>query len=323
MNMDEITHIFIVNPAAGKTNRSEEAARDIKAAAAKHGVNYEIHVTEYQRQACYIVQQASQRYAGKRLRFYACGGDGTLNEVANTAIRVPDSAFTHYPLGSGNDFIKIFGAEAMRRFFSLEELIMGDETMLDYIESDCGIALNILSAGLDARVAKEMQKYKRLPMLQGHASYTASVIENVIRGMHDPYHVEIDGIDYDGQYTMILVANGRCYGGGYYAVPDADPTDGILDILLVKALGRLTAAKIINQYKDGKYREMPEYIRHVQGRSMTLLSRGARPMTINLDGEIENTTRLSLRVADTKMRVAVPRGVRVAEPDVDFSAYMK
>jgi len=316
--MSKRHHVFIINPAAGGRDRTIDLASEIAAVAKAADISYDILITEYPRHACLLVREAAGAHPEDILRFYACGGDGTLNEVAASAVRIPGSSFTHYPTGSGNDFIKIFGADNVPRFRDLSALIDGEVVELDYIESECGNAVNILSVGVDARVARDMQKYKRVPGLKGQGSYFASTVENLIRGLHAPYKVEIDGQMMDGRYTLIAAANGRCYGGGFTPVPDADPQDGLLDILLVRDISRLKAASILSMYKQGRYRELPHCMAHHKAREVTILSVGEKPMTINLDGEIEQTLRIKLRVARDKMHFAVPRGVKVAPPVVRF-----
>lgn len=308
--MEQSKHIFIVNPAAGSRDRTTEIAGAIRAATRRAPVDYEILITEAPHHAAELVKRASEQYPGRELRFYACGGDGTLKEVAEGCLRRPNTAFTHYPAGTGNDFIKIFGAES-ERFRDLEQLMQGEIIDLDAIESDCGLALNVLSAGVDARVARSMKKYKRLPLMGSQGPYLVATAEEVVKGLVRPYGVSVDGVSYDGRYTLILVLNGHCYGGGFTPVPESDPQDGLLNVLLVHAVSRMTAAKVISAYKTGFYRDYPQYITALSARELTIFSPDpSKPMDINLDGEIVRSLHISMRAAERQMRVIVPRGVR-------------
>ncbi len=298
-------HVFIINPAAGKRDSTVQVAASIRAVCVEQGLDYEILTTEYPRHAIELVKKKAVEYAGEAIRFYACGGDGTLNEVAAGAAGLHNVSVTHYPCGSGNDFIKLFGADC-RSFQELENLIDGKDVELDYIESDCGVCFNVFSVGVDARIAAGMQKYKRIPLLHGSMAYNASTVENVLRGLHEPYGIEIDGITYDGRYTLILAGNGRFYGGGYNPVPEADPTDGKLEVLMIDAVDVLTVLKVIGAYKAGQHRKYPQYIKHLQARELTIRHRDGKDMTVNLDGEIVKTPRVSLRVADHKIRFTIP-----------------
>ncbi|MBR5538167.1 MAG: lipid kinase [Clostridia bacterium] len=308
-------HVFIINPAAGKADTTTEVAANIRAVCLERALDYDILTTEYPRHAVELVKKKAVEYAGEEIRFYACGGDGTLNEVAAGAAGLHGVSVTHYPCGSGNDFIKLFGADCTS-FKKLENLIDGKDVALDYIESDCGVCFNVFSVGVDARIASGMQKYKRIPLLHGTMAYHASTVEHVLRGLHEPYGIEIDGVDYSGRRTLILAGNGRFYGGGYNPVPEADPTDGLLDVLVIDAVDLLTVMKVIGAYKAGKHRQYPQYIKHLRAKEMTVWHRDGKDMTVNLDGEIVLAPRVSLRVAEHKIRFTIPRCEELLPPRI-------
>ena len=89
-----------------------------------------------------------------------------------------------------------------------------------------------------------------------------SALVNKIKGISEHYVVEIEGERIDGKQTMICACNGRFYGGGFCPVPDADPTDGKLEVLLVKKVSRLQVTGVIGKYKNGRYKELKELVRH-------------------------------------------------------------
>ena len=308
-------HVFIINPAAGKQDSTVEVAAAIRAVCVERGLEYDILTTEYPRHAVELVKKKAVEYAGEAVRFYACGGDGTLNEVAAGAAGLANVSITHYPCGSGNDFIKLFGADC-RAFQNLENLIDGKDVALDYIESDCGVCINVFSVGVDARIADGMQKFKRIPLLHGPMAYHASTVEQVLKGLHEPYGIEIDGVDCSGERTLVLAGNGRFYGGGYNPVPEADPTDGLLDVLVIDAVDLLTVMKVIGAYKAGKHRQYSQYIKHFQAKELTVWHRDGKDLTVNLDGEIVKTPRVSLRVADHKIRFTVPQSEELLPPRI-------
>ena len=115
-------HVFIINPAAGKQDSTVEVAAAIRAVCVERGLEYDILPTEYPKHAVELVKKKAVEYAGEAIRFYACGGDGTLNEVAAGAAGLANVSITHYPCGSGNDFIKLFGVDC-QSFKKLENLI--------------------------------------------------------------------------------------------------------------------------------------------------------------------------------------------------------
>ena len=117
--------------------------------------------------------------------------------------------------------------------------------------------------------------------------------------------VEIDGERIDGQQTMICACNGRFYGGGFNPVPEADPTDGYLDVLLVTGVSRLKVAGIVGTYKKGGYKKLPNVIRHFRTKSVRILC--DKPTCINLDGEMRTATDIRISIADKKIRFFYPK----------------
>ena len=182
-----------------------------------------------------------------------------------------------------------------------------DEAQFDLIRCNDDIALNICSVGLDARIGTDVASYKRLPLLTGFRAYAASTVINVIKGISEHYVVEIDGETIDARQTLVCVCNGRHYGGGFNPVPDADPADGLLDVLVVKAVSRLQLAKVIGKYKAGGYKDLPNLIRHFKAKTVKVLCDKVTP--INLDGELRMAKEVVLTVAQEKIRFFYPKGL--------------
>ena len=296
-------HLFIINPAAGSRNRTADYSQIIHKLCRERGLEYDIRVSTAPGECARFAREAAQ--SGKEYRLYACGGDGTLNEVAQGAAGYENVAVTVFSGGSGNDFVKLF--DDPQAFFDLERLLDAEEATFDLIDCNGDIALNICSVGLDARIGTDVSHYKRLPLLQGFRAYAASTVVNVIKGIAEHYVVELNGKRIDGKQTLICVCNGRYYGGGFNPVPDADPSDGLLDVLLVKAVSRLQVAGVIGKYKDGRYKELPHLMRHYRTKSITITC--DQPTPINLDGELRMAQEVTMSVSDKKLRFFYPKGL--------------
>ncbi len=294
-------HLFIINPAAGSRDRTEDYKAQINKLCA--GLDYEIAVSQAPGNCRELARQAAE--SGTEYRIYACGGDGTLNEVAAGAAGYPNVAVTVFSGGSGNDFVKLFNET--EPFFHLDRLLDAEETTFDMIRCNDDLALNFCSVGLDARIGTDVSNYKRLPLLSGFRAYAASTVVNVIRGVAEHYRIEINGEVIDGQQTMICACNGRFYGGGFNPVPDADPSDGLLDVLVVKKVSRLKVAQVVGKYKNGKYKEFPELIRHFRTRQVKIICDKETP--INLDGELRRAKEVVFSVAQEKLRFFYPKGL--------------
>ena len=304
-----MTHLFIINPAAGKRDRTEQIRAEVERVCTARGLTCRVEVSRCPGACRRIARQAAE--TGEELRIYACGGDGTLNEVVGGVAGFPNVAVTHYAGGSGNDFVKIFGA--VEPFRDLERLMDCEEASFNLMRCNDDYALNICSVGLDARIGTEVTDHKRLPLVSGPMAYLLSALVNVVKGITEHYVVEINGEVLDARQTLICVCNGRYYGGGFNPVPEADPCDGMLDVLLVGPVSRLKVLQVIGIYKAGRYKELPELVRHVRTDSVTIRCDGPTP--INLDGELRRSDTARIRIAREKLRFFYPRGLswRAAE----------
>ena len=297
-------HIFIINPAAGKYDRTEEYTEKIEAVCRPRGLDYEICRSNAPGDCRRIAHEAAA--AGEEVRLYACGGDGTLNEVINGAVGFDNAAVTHFPGGSGNDMIKMFSETAP--FSDLERLLDCDEARFDLIRCNETHSANILSMGLDARIGTEMARYKKLPLLSGHGAYLASTLVNLIKGISQHFVITLDdGTRLDDKFTLICACNGRWYGGGFNPVPDAEPDDGLLEVLVVKKVSILTASRVIGKYKAGQYRQLPELISHHRCKSLTIAC--DKPSVVNVDGEAVFTGEAKITVRPRALRFFYPRGL--------------
>ena len=298
-----MTHLFIINPAAGSRDRTTAYREKIEKSCGSRGLDYRIEVSGGPGECTRIAREAAQ--SGKPYRIYACGGDGTLNEVVQGTVGYENVAITVFSGGSGNDFVKLF--DDPKAFFDLERLLDAQEVAFDVIDCNGDYSLNICSVGLDARIGVDVANYKRLPFLQGFWAYAASTVINVIRGISEHYVVEIDGDVYDGDRTLICVCNGRYYGGGFYAMPDADPTDGKLDVLLVKKVSRLQVAGAVGKYKAGRYKELGHIAKYFRTDRVKITC--DKPTSIQLDGEMRMVTEVDMRISDKKLNFFYPRGL--------------
>ena len=296
-------HLFIINPAAGSKDRTKQYKEMIRRVCREKGLNYRIYVSTAPGDCERAAREAA--LSGAPVRIYACGGDGTLNEVASGAAGFPNAAVTVFSGGSGNDFVKLF--DDPKAFFDLNRLTDCDETEFDMIRCNDRLALNICSVGLDARIGTDVASYKRIPLLTGFRAYAVSTVINLFRGISEHYTIEIDGQTFDDEYTLMCVCNGRFYGGGFNPVPEADPADGLLDVLLVDKVSLLQVASVIGKYKAGQYQELPDLVRHFRTDKITV--RCDKDTPINLDGELMTAQDITFRLAKERVRFFYPKGL--------------
>ena len=297
-------HLFIINPVAGKTVSLEHLEKQIKDAARKEHLDYEIVFTEYPGHATELARGACA--TGEDLRIYACGGDGTLNEVVNGAVGFENAAVTMVPTGTGNDFVKIFGADR-DKFRDPANFADSEVRALDVVKCCGRYSINVCSVGFDARIGTEVHKYTRIPLVGGKLAYNISVVVNIIKGIHQPMRITVDGERvFQGRHSLVCVCNGRYYGGGYMPVPEAEPDDGYIDCLIVKKVSRLKLAQLIGKYAKGLYSDMPDVITKVTAKRIEIEL--DREDSVNLDGELIKAKNIVFEVPEEKLNFFFPKG---------------
>ncbi len=296
-------HLFIINPAAGSRNQTESYRKKIAEVCEAKNIEYAIEVSGAPGQCKKIANRAAK--SGEEYRIYSCGGDGTLNEIVSGVAGYDNVAITMFSGGSGNDFARMFSQpEAFR---DLDRLLDADEAVFDLIRVNEDYSLNICSVGLDARIAADVANYKRLPLLSGFRAYAASTVINLLKGISEHYIIEIDGERIDGKKTLICACNGRFYGGGFNPVPDADPTDEKLEVLVIEAVSLLQVPTVIGKYKNGQYKELPKLVKHYATDRLKIYF--DKPTSINLDGEQRLADMADISVAKEKVRFFYPKGL--------------
>lgn len=302
-------HLFIVNPVAGKLKLEEKLGRLSRAVDAlpqelRRGAEFETYVTRAPMDACVKIKEEAR--LGDELRVYACGGDGTLNVCVCGAALRPNVSVTHFPCGTGNDFIKTFGQEK-KRFFDLSELVGGESRPIDII--DCGgrYSVNICSMGVDAHVGGDVHKYSSIPIIGGATGYVASTAVNYVKGLSYRMTARAEGLICGPELNMVCVCNGRFYGGGFNPTREARPDDGLLDCLVVSGVNRLSFLKAILAYAKGQYEKLPQYITFLRTTEITVES--AVPEVVNIDGEVEMHSKTTFRVVPGGVNFVFPRNM--------------
>lgn len=266
---------------------------------------YELYVTKAPMDACDKIK--TEAASGAPLRVYACGGDGTLNECVNGAAGFKHVAVTHYPCGTGNDFVKMFGSEDEKLFRNLRALLAGTVRPIDLIDTNGRFGINICSIGIDARIGADVHKYSGIPLVGGATGYVVSMLINLIRGVNQRLTVTTDNIRLDARFALICACNGRFYGGGFNPVPSALPNDGIIDFLIVREVTRFKFISVVGKYAKGRFKEIDDIITHIRGNNMKIESE--KELVVNIDGEVLSTANVTFKIIPNGVSFIFPSGM--------------
>lgn len=298
-------HIFVINPKAGKKDQAARIYAMADRLRDAHGLNCACMLTDRPGGAAEIARRLAE--TGSDIRLYACGGDGTISEVANGIAGFSNAAMTCVPAGTGNDFLKNFGPD-MVKFQDAENLWDGEVFPLDLIDCNGRCCVTIACNGIDARVADSVHQFSKAPLLSGRGSYLASVAVNFLfRPIGRHWTVTLDGTAVEDDFALVSMCNGRYYGGGSTPVPEARMDDGVLHTILIKNVSKLTFARLFSPYSAGKHAALPpELIQVVTAKEVRI--QADQEIISCLDGECFRSREVVMRLADKRLNFFGPKG---------------
>lgn len=293
-------HLFIINPNAGKGRAFETVMPKIKEATAARNVDYKVYVSSSPQDTHDYCKKIGE--SGEDVRIYACGGDGTIYDIVNAIYGYGNVQFAAVPLGSGNDFIRLFGTK--EQFADIGAQIDGTAIKIDAIKCGDKVAVNQCSMGFDAEVCSKQSEFKKIPWLTGESAYTASLVYCLKSKTANRFTVTIDdGEPITDDFVFAFCGNSRFYGGGYQAAPYAVPDDGLLDFSIVRAMKIPRLISQIGNYKKGRHFKWPETT-YVRGKKMTVHS--DIPASVNVDGECDLVTDSTFEIIPSAFNFVIP-----------------
>lgn len=293
------------NPAAGKgrTARDRDA---IRAALEKAGAGGSFVETERAGHGIALAENAARDGAEAVV---AIGGDGTVNEVVNGLLRVPEErrpAFGVVPDGTGNDYGFLLGLRPGDLDGAARAIAAGATRLLDAGEVNGRFFANGVGLGFDGAVAEAAA---RVRYLKGFAAYLWSVFAVLREWENFELTVTADGRTISGQAFLAAVANGPRSGGGFLLAPDAQPDDGLFDVCRLGNLGKLEALRHLPKALDGSHVGLP-WVTILRAREVVLAS--DRPLTAHVDGNlatgVAHPEPLRIRILPRALRVLAPSG---------------
>lgn len=184
---------------------------------------------------------------------------------------------------------------------------MGPQTAMDLMDCNGKLGIDVVCAGVDARIAADVHRYKDWFFVSGIGAYILSLVENVVfKGIARTMSVRMGDVDWCGETAIVCICNGRHYGGGFMPVPEAMPDDGVLDMLVVPKVSLLTFARLVGKYAKGLYKDYPELILAHHGQSISYSAPGE--ITTVVDGEVMRDTRFTVRLSEKKVNFFYPAG---------------
>ena len=300
-------HIFIINPNAGKTDQTKYIQNTVNQLFMDKEVEgtYRIERTTSIEDTKNIARKYAQ--SGEKAVLYACGGDGTLNDVLNGCMGYDNIIISHLPIGTGNDFIKYFGPRAKEDFLNLKELMKGNVVEVDVMKVNDYYSMNIANIGLDAMVAYNVHKFKRIPLIKGKSAYQMSIAYSFFTSIAHNMTIKVDDVEEKEKcFTICVCANAKYYGGNYLAAPCADLQDGYMDVILIPKISRIKILNVLGAYEKGepldeKYKNIVHYRK---AKKVEFIA--DKEIAVCIEGEQYMIKNPTIEVCDKKIKMLVP-----------------
>jgi diacylglycerol kinase (ATP) len=298
--------LMIVNPAssAGRTARQwPDSARRAKA----HGLQVEVRLTERRGHATEIAREAARQ--GMPL-VLAVGGDGTVSEVADgLAGATEGTELAILQRGSGCDIMRTFGipkdADRALEIAASAPARTIDMGRVEYAGRDgSGHSrhfVNIASAGLTGVAADRVNQSGK--PLGATVAFAWAAVATFARYRNSRFRVEIDGERLEQVCNNVIVGNCRYFAGGMKILPDADPSDGLFDVLVWGDVSKLDLALNLHKLYRGTHVGHPKATIR-RARRVTVTPESALP--IEVDGEQPGLTPASFEIVPSALRLRAP-----------------
>ena len=300
-------HFFVINPAAGKKDRSEPLEKLVERTCDARGAAYEIYLTQGVGDATEYVRRQCEKTA-EPMRFYACGGDGTLGEVANGLIGQENAELAHIPLGTGNDFVRNF--TETERFMDIDAQLDGEARPIDLLRVNDGYCVNMINIGFDCEVVSKTAEIKRKPLVPAKMAYIFGVALTFLHmpGVKARLSVD-DGAEEAVELQLLTIANGGFCGGGFHSNPRARLQNGLIDLLKVLRVSRGAFLNLIGAYKKGTHLESRKHRKVLTSLTChTLHMVFDHPQNVCADGEISRMTELCVSAVPAGVKFSLPHG---------------
>ncbi|MBZ0161089.1 MAG: YegS/Rv2252/BmrU family lipid kinase [Notoacmeibacter sp.] len=250
----------------------------------------------------------------------AVGGDGTANEVANGFLMADgtvtaSAALAVIPCGTGSDFGTSFGIDSDADA-AIAAIASGRERLIDvgraaFVDTDgqpaSRLFVNIASFGLSGTIARNVNLSARSSRMPGRVKYLVATLKALASWQPMRIRLSADGRVLEREIMFAAVANCRYFGGGMMVAPEAEPDDGLLDLVIVNRTTKLYLARKIGLVYRGAHTILPEVeiIRAKRLEVEVADSAGTGTACLELDGESPGRLPCSFSLLPRALRVAM------------------
>jgi len=251
--------VFIINPRSG-VDRQKAIQQAIDNRLDTDQYSYEIAYTQYAKHGTLLARESAEKGA---YAVVVVGGDGSVNDVIIGLLHT-STALAIIPKGSGNGVARTFHIP-LNELQAIEIINRGNISQVDIAYANDTPFISNAGTAFDVLIADKFAHSKR----RGFAAYSWLVTKHMWAYQEKDWIIRIDGKEIREKAFMVNVANCRQFGYNFQIAPQADWTDGIFDIIIIKKFPKLLGATLVWRAMNGTITKSP-YVKHYRGREVTI-----------------------------------------------------
>jgi len=240
---------LLVNPLAGK-GKAISVAQELKGVLNELGAEVNLLIPESRSEVVETITN-SLKYDIDRL--IAVGGDGLINQTVNALVGT-DTTLGIIPVGTGNDFARSLGLDS-GGLFEQGQKALSPAVEVDLIKYGSNYVATSTICGFPAAVNLRANAL-RFP--KGSSSYTFATLMELPLMSPTSYKLKLESEDLEVQAAAVIVANSAYFGGGMKICPDADTSDGLLDVCIIGDVGKFDLLRSFLKVRTGDHVEHPK-----------------------------------------------------------------
>jgi lipid kinase, YegS/Rv2252/BmrU family len=284
----------IVNPAAGDGGCMKKLS-EAKQILESRNCECEIREAEYKGHIEKLSEQASEED-------FDCvviaGGDGTVREAVGGLVYKDVSMFI-FPFGTGNDLAKTLKIPTDPKMV-VDKLLSGKPHKMDAGTANDLFFLNVAGLGFDVEVLINTEKYKK--WFKKKSAYMIGLFSSLVHMRHKKMTIEVDNVKREMKSIILALGNGKYFGGGMKALPDASVHDGKLDLCVMHDVKAHRVIPMLMKFLKGKHQHLPETL-YEKVTQISVFSENEMP--VQLDGEIIEKTPVVFKILPEALRIVL------------------
>ncbi len=296
-------YFFIINPSSG-ANKSKDHLLDEIVALKSEGYDVLYHFTKPEKNSTrdYIKDYLTLHKNNEEIRFIACGGDGTICEVANGIVGFENASMTAYPCGTGDDFVKSVGG--IEKYKNVKNLINAKNVKIDLIKINDHYCINVANFGFDADVVKHALNLKG----KVKNPYSAAIFKGLFTSTSNDIKVEVEGQLVNDGKKMLLgnLANGGYEGGKYFCAPNFILDDGLIEVFYVKSISVFKLVSLVKCFEKGEHlknKKLEKLIFYKRAKKVKVYS--SKEFTLCYDGELITGKEFNVEICPKLINFAI------------------